>query len=215
MVHTTHETCSFDCNPVDAISSLTVQIAETFGVLPEQQRLLFRGKQLTPCFSFTDYDIHDGARVHLVLELTGGGIRDTLMRSDPMITENSDNESWQGDEPIFGGDLEMDAPPCTPQLPSEDEPWQTDEPIFGGELEMDAPPRTPQPASKDEEAPSAQPLLGDSSEDDGCVWTPAPASEAESSENGLPGPSTYTQQISDTSGKSTIRSQHAIASRSV
>ena len=114
-MHTTHETRSFDCNPVGAISSITVQIAEAFGVLPEQQRLLFRGKQLTPCFSFTDYDIHDGARVHLVLELTGGGIRDTLMPSDPMITESSEDEPWQTDEPIFGGELEMDAPPRTPQ----------------------------------------------------------------------------------------------------
>ena len=74
-----------------------------------------------------------------------------------MITESSDNESWQGDEPTFGGDLEMDAPPCTPQLPSEDE-----------------------------EVRCAQPLLGDSSEDDGDVRTPQPVSEAESSDHGVP-----------------------------
>ena len=45
-------------------------------MLPDQQRLLFKGQQLTPCFSFNEYQMHDGARVHLVLELTGGGFRD-------------------------------------------------------------------------------------------------------------------------------------------
>ena len=99
-----------------------------------------------------------------MLELTGGGFRDALLPSDPMITESSDNESWQGDEPIFGGDLEMDAPPCTPQLPSDDE-----------------------------EIRCAQPLLGDSSEDDGEVRTPQPASDAERSDNGLPAPSVHVQ----------------------
>ena len=72
---------------------------------PDQQRLLFKGKQLTPCYSFNEYRIDDRARLHLVLELIGGGGHDALMARDPVITESSENESWQGDEPVFGGDL--------------------------------------------------------------------------------------------------------------
>ena len=38
-----------------------------------QQRLLFKGKSRTPCYTFREYEINHGAHLHLVVELRGGG----------------------------------------------------------------------------------------------------------------------------------------------
>ena len=100
MVHPTRKASAFDVRPADPLSVLTVQIAETVGVLPEQQRLLFKGQQLTPCFSFDEYHIHCGARVHLVLELTGRSLRDALLPTYPLNSESSENELRQGENQI-------------------------------------------------------------------------------------------------------------------
>ena len=55
VVHPTREVTAFDVRPADPVSVLNDQIAEACGVLPDQQRLLFKGQQLTPCFSFNEY----------------------------------------------------------------------------------------------------------------------------------------------------------------
>ena len=103
----------------------------------EQQRLLFKGKPLTPCYTFGDYEIEDGARLHLVAELRGGGTlseqdehsqpgrrrveyvsRGTLTATDPVLEDSDEANSWQGDVEIFGGDVEMDQEPLGPRTPT-------------------------------------------------------------------------------------------------
>ena len=122
-------------NPVSEVLAI---FAVALDVSVDQQRLLFKGTQLTPCFTFRDYQIEDGARLHLVLELQGGGPsqrvepqtvprvrcverlpRTTLLSDDPLLEDSADSTHWQGHEEIFGGELELDpAPACSPMWSS-------------------------------------------------------------------------------------------------
>uniref|UniRef100_A0A7S1TUS4 Ubiquitin-like domain-containing protein n=1 Tax=Phaeomonas parva TaxID=124430 RepID=A0A7S1TUS4_9STRA len=66
------KTVTVDVEPDESIESIKAKIHEKEGIPPEQQRLIFGGKQLEADKSLEDYGIEDDATLHLVLRLRGG-----------------------------------------------------------------------------------------------------------------------------------------------
>ena len=56
----------------DRIEDVKAKIQEKEGIPPEQQRLIFAGKQMESHKTIGDYDLEDGASLHMVLRLRGG-----------------------------------------------------------------------------------------------------------------------------------------------